>query len=255
VPTNLTQETTMNGDRSIGSRARTARRRAYATALLACLTAFALLAASASAQAATVRVRCAGKGGRNADSSGTVLCASSTKGRTIAGVVRDDAGKPVAAKITVTFNSWTPAGNRTYTISPRATREISAKADGTFSITSNPATKESIRFDVVADAALGVSAGAFAQSDVSRQLTVKLAKLGGGVVRFTVKGTSVRPIRLSVLSDSGYPLPGLKPKKVDRKGQATFHLAAQHGFKLTYYVDAGVYNDLFWDQGRPSFKV
>lgn len=241
----------MNRDRPTGPTARTARR---ATVLLACLAALGLLAASA--QGATVRVRCAGKGGRNQDSAGTVLCAGSTKGRTIAGVVRDDAGKPVAAKISVTFSSWTPvAGGLGYTIRPRETREIAAKADGTFSIKSNPATKESIRFDVVADAALGVTGGAFAQSDVSRQVTVKLEKLGGGSVRFTVKGTRVRPIKFYVLSETGYELPGLKPKKVDGKGQATFNLSAQRGFRLTYYADAGVYNDLFWYAGRPVFKV
>jgi hypothetical protein len=240
----------MNGDRSPGTR------RVRTIALLACLVALGLLAASAGAQAATVTLRCAGRGGRNEDSAGTVLCAGLPgKGRTLAGVVRDDAGKPVAARLTITYSSWTPVAIG-YTIRPRETREITAKGDGSFSFRSNPATKESIRVDVVADAALGVSGGAFAQSDVSRQLVVRLAKLGGGVVRFTVTGTRSRPIKLYVLSDSGYELPGLKPKKIDGRGQATFNLASVRGQRLTYYVDPGdTLGDLFWYAGRPAFKA
>ena len=47
-------------------------------ALLACLATAALLARDgASAQAASVSLRCAGRGPRNRDSAGTVLCAGS----------------------------------------------------------------------------------------------------------------------------------------------------------------------------------
>ena len=227
-------------------------------ALLACVAALGLLAASgAAAQAATVTLRCAGKGQHSSDSAGTVLCASSTKGRALAGVVKNDAGRPVAARLTVTFSSWTPASGGGYAITTRATQTIVAKADGTFSIKDNPATKESIRVDVVADATLGVSGGAFAQSDISRQLTVKVAKLGHGVVRFTVTGTTHRPLKVWVLDDSGYAVAGVKPKNVNRKGQVTFNLShVPHGFTLTYYVDAGrVLGDLFWGQSRVPFKV
>jgi len=227
-------------------------------ALLACVAALGLLAATGSAaQAATVTLRCAGKGPRNSDSAGTVLCASSTKGRTLAGVVKNDAGRPVAARLTVTFSSWTPTADGAYAITTRATQTIAAKADGTFSIKDNPATKESIRVDVGADATLGVSGGAFAQSDMSRELTVKIAKLGHGVVRFTVTGTTHRPLKVWVLDDSGYPVAGVKAKNVNRKGQATFNLShVPHGLKLTYFVDPGrVLGDLFWDQSRVPFKV
>lgn len=227
-------------------------------ALFACLAVVALLAASAAvAQAASVTLRCAGRGPRNRDSSGTVLCASSTKGRTLAGVVKDDAGKPAAARLSVTYSSWTPSPGGGYVIRARATKEIAAKADGTFSIKDNPATKESIRVDVVADATLGVSGGAFANADVSRQLIVRTAKLGGGVVRFTVTGTRHRPLKVWVLDESGYPISGVKPKNVDGRGQATFDLSkVPRGFKLTYYVDVGrVLGDLFWYQSRVPFKA
>lgn len=226
-------------------------------ALLACLAIAALLAAAgATAQASTVTLRCAGRGPRNRDSANTTLCAGSTKGRTLAGVVKDDAGKPVAASLTVTYSRWDPAPGGGFYVRPRATKTITAKADGTFTIKDNPATKESIRVDVVADAALSVSGGAFAQAEISRQLVVRLAKLGGGVVRFTVTGTRHRPLKVYVLDSSGYPLSGIKPKNVDGRGQATFNLSSVRGLRLTYYVDPGdVLGDLFWYQSRVPFKV
>ncbi|HEX7290816.1 MAG TPA: hypothetical protein VF250_06765, partial [Conexibacter sp.] len=170
------------------------------------MAAAALLAAGgASAQAASVSLRCAGRGPRNRDSAGTVLCAGSpARGRTLAGVVKDDAGRPVAARLTVTFSRWDPAPGGGFYVRPRATKTIAAKADGTFTVKDNPATKESIRVDAVADAALGVSGGAFAQAEISRRLVVRIAKLGGGVVRFTVTGTRARPIKVWVLDSSGY---------------------------------------------------
>ncbi|HEV7772678.1 MAG TPA: hypothetical protein VGO48_05230 [Conexibacter sp.] len=226
-------------------------------ALLACVAALGLLAASGvGAQASTVSLRCAGRGARNRDSAGTVLCAGSTKGRTLAGIVKDDAGKPVAARLSVTYSSWDPSPGGGYAIRARATQVIAAKGDGTFTVKDNPATKESIRVDVVADAALGVSGGAFAQAEISRQLIVRIAKLGGGVVRFTVTGTRHRPLKVYVLDESGYPLSGIKPKNVDGRGQATFNLSNVRGLRLTYYVDAGdVLGDLFWYQSRVPFKV
>ena len=230
----------------------------FRRALLACLAVVSLLALmAATAQAASISLRCGGRGARNRDSAGTVLCASSPKGRTLAGVVKDDAGKQVAARLAITYSSWDPSPGGGYVIRPRATKEIAAKGDGTFSFKSNPDTKESIRVDVVADAALGVSGGAFASADVSRQLVVRIAKLGGGVVRFTVTGTSHRPLKVWVLDSSGYQLAGVKPKNVNGRGQATFNLSRlPHGMRLTYYVDAGkVLGDLFWYQSRAPFKL
>jgi hypothetical protein len=226
-------------------------------ALLACLAIAALLATmGATAQAASVSLRCAGRGPRNRDSANTTLCAGSTKGRAIAGVVKDDAGKPVAARLSVTYSRWDPSPGGGYAIRARATKEIVAKGDGTFAVKDNPATKESIRVDVVADAALGVSGGAFAQAEVSRRLVVRIAKLGGGVVRFTVTGTRHRPLKVYVLDSSGYQLSGIKPKNVNGRGQATFDLhTLPAGYRLTYFVDAGdSLNDLFWYQSRVPFR-
>jgi hypothetical protein len=230
-------------------------RRARAIALLAAAAMTLLAAFGAAAQASSVTLRCAGRGPRNRDSADTTLCAGSTKGRTIAGVVKDDAGTPVAARLSVTYSRWIPTGDSSFSVTAYATKQIVAKADGSFSFTSNPATKESIRVDVVADEAVGVS-GASAQAEVSRRLVVRLAKLGGGVVRFTVTGTRHRPLKVYVLDSSGYPLSGIKPKRVDGGGQATFDLhTLPAGFRLTYFVDAGdSLNDLFWYQNRVPFR-
>ncbi len=208
------------------------------------------------ADATTLKLSCAGKGARNKDSAGTVLCAGSpSKGRAIAGTVRNDAGQPVAAKVTVTISGWTIAPNGIgYNVKPIATREVLAKANGSFSFKRNPKTRESLKFDVVADPALGIAAGVSAQAEVSRQLKVKLAKLGGGKVRITVKGTTIRPLKVYILDSFGYTLSGAKPKNVDRKGRATFDLGSMRG-QFSYYVDAGKYDDLFWYQGRPKFRL
>lgn len=201
-------------------------------------------------------LRCSGRGPRNSDSAGTVLCAGSpSKGRTLAGVVKDDAGNPVAARLAVTFSRWDPAPGGGFYVRPRATKTITADSYGRFTVKDNPATKESIRVDVVADAALGVS-GASAFAEISRKLIVRIATLGGGVVRFTVTGTRARPIKVWVTDSSGYQVSGIKPKKIDGKGQATFNLSkVPSALRLSYFVDAGdSLNDLFWYQSRVPFK-
>jgi hypothetical protein len=225
-----------------------------ATAALTLTTALAV-ALPATAGAAELKLSCAGEGARNKDSAGTVLCAGSpAKGRAIAGVVRNDAGQPVAAKVTVTISRWTLAPNSGYYIKPTATREVVAKANGSFSFKRNPKTREDYRFDVVPDPALGIAAAATGEAQISRRLNVKLVKLGGGKLRITVKGTTVRPLKAYVLDSSGYPLSGVKPKNVDRKGRATFDLGSMRG-QFTHYVDAGRYGDLFWYLGRTKFRL
>jgi hypothetical protein len=57
-----------------------------------------------------------------------------------------------------------------------------------------------------------------------------------------------------VLDDSGYPLPGVGPRKVNARGQTTFHLGSRRG-QLSSYVDAGTLGDLFWDQSRIPFRL
>lgn len=227
-------------------------KRAHGRALLVSLLLFGLLAGTA--DAAKLTVACAGKGPRNRDSSGTVLCAGGLKGRTIAGTIRNDAGQPVAGKVTVTFKAWKPARNGIgYNVTPTGTRDITAKPNGTFAIAVNPATKQGLQFDLAADPALGIASGVSAEAEVSRQLTFRVAKLGGGMVRVTVIGTSLRPVKVSILDSAGYRI-GVAPKNIDRAGRAAFNLGSRRG-NFTIFADAGKYGDLFWFGARPKFHL
>jgi hypothetical protein len=224
----------------------------FAAAIAAASLSLALLAASA--QASEVAMKCEGKGPRNKDSAGTVLCAAEPgKARVLGGVLRNDAGKPVAGKLAVTFANWVPAGGGSFSIEPEAPQTIAANANGQFSIPVKTATKVTVYVEAVADAALGVSPFK-AQADVSRRLATSLAKLGSGKVKLTVKGAGATPLKLYILDSSGYALPGVKPKKASKAGSARFDLGAMHG-EFSYYVDAGPLGDLFWEDARATFKL
>jgi hypothetical protein len=229
-------------------------KRAHGRALLLCLPLAALLAVPA--DAATLKLACGGKGPRNRDSSGTVLCAGGLKGRTVTGTIRNDAGQPVAGKVTVTISTWTPAKvGSGYNVNQTGTRQITAKANGFFAFAINPPGRQDLKFDLAADPALGIASGASAQAQVARRLTFRVAKLGGGVVRITVVGTSIRPVKLYVLDPSGFPVSGGGPKNINRAGQATFNLGSRRG-TFTMFADPGKSKDLFWFEGRrPSFHL
>lgn len=230
---------------------RRARRR---TAIALTATGLGLALFASAAQAAEVDLACAGKGPRNKDSAGTILCAAAPgKARVISGVLRNDAGKPVAGKVTVTFANWVPVGNDSFSIKPEAATTVSASGNGQFSIPVKTATKVTVYVEAVADTALGVSP-VKVQADVSRQLVTTIKKLGGGKVKLTVKGAGKTPLTLYVLSSEGYELSGVKPKKADKAGSAIFDLGSMRG-EFSYYVDAGVVGDLFWEGARPTFKL
>lgn len=214
----------------------------------------AVFALAASAQAAEVDLQCAGKGAHNQDSAGTVLCAAAPgKARVVTGVLRNDAGKPVAGKVAVTVADWIPVGNDSFSVKSGSPQTIAANGNGQFSFPVKTATKVSVYFEAVADEKLGVSA-VKAQADVSRQLAVTLKKLGAGKLKLTVKGAGSNPLKLYVLDASGYELPGVPPKKANKAGSATFDLGSKHG-EFSYYVDAGVVGDLFWEGPRATFKL
>jgi len=220
-------------------------------ALFASLAALGVLIFASLASAAEIKLACAGKGPRNKDSAGVVLCAAAPgKARTISGTIRDDAGKPVAAKILVTFISWTPAGGGSFSLEPTATKTISADAGGKFSLPVKVTTRLDVKFEAVADEKLGVSGG-FAEAEVSRRLDVKMKKLGGGRLKFTVKGAS--PVKVYVLDSSGYELSGIKPKRANKAGVAIFNLGNLHG-EFSYYVDVGALADLYWEDPRHTFR-
>ena len=71
-----------------------------------------------------------------------MLCAAAPgKARTISGTVRDDAGKPVAAKILVSFITWTPHGGGSFSLETTSTKTISANAGGKFTLPVKVATQ------------------------------------------------------------------------------------------------------------------
>ena len=84
---------------------------------------------------------------------------------------------------------------------------------------------------------------------------VKVTKLGGGRIRLTVAGTKRRPLTVTITYDTGYPVSGVRPKKVSRAGKVTFNLGATTSGKFSYYGDAGRYQDLFWYEQRKVFRL
>lgn len=211
-----------------------------------------LLIFAATASAGEIKLACAGKGPRNKDSAGVVLCAAAPgKARTISGTIRDDSGKPVAAKVLVSFISWTPAGGGSFSLDTTSTKTIVADAAGKFSLPVNVTTRLNVKFEAVADEKLGISSG-FAEAQVSRRLDVKLKKLGGGKLKLTVKGAS--PVKVYVLDSSGYEIPGVKAKRANKAGVAIFDLGNRHG-EFSYYVDVGALADLYWEDPRHTFKL
>jgi hypothetical protein len=214
-------------------------------ALVLAFAALALLAVAATASASSIALECGGKGKHNKDSVGSVLCADKPgKPRVIEGVVRDDSNKPVAGPVTVTLSKWVPKGGY-YSVEEFKTLTVHANAAGKFTYAAKTATKLTIKFE---------AAGAFAQAEVSRELQVSIKKLGGGRVKMTVKGAGKIPLKLYLLDESGYPLPGTSAKKANKAGSAVFNLGNFHG-KFTYYVDAGEYGDLFWETRGPTLHI
>lgn len=227
-------------------------RRRFVTSLVALGLGIALFASAA--QAAEIGLACAGKGPRNEDSAGTVLCAAAPgKACVVSGVLRNDAGQPVAGKVKVTFAAWIPAGGGSFSITPESTQTVAAGADGQFAVPVKTATKVTVYFESLADEKLGVSP-VKAQADVSRQLVTTIKKLGGGRVKFTAKGAGKIPLKLYILDSSGYELSGVKPKQANKAGSAIFDLGGMRG-EFSYYVDAGIYGDLFWEGTRGTFKL
>jgi len=212
---------------------------------ITCAAVLGLFAFAATASASTLSLKCGGKGAHNRDSSGTVLCAAEPgKARVITGVLRDDSNKPLAGPVTVTLSRWVPKGGY-FTIEEFKTLTVNANAAGKFSYAAKTATKMSIAFD---------AAGAHAQADVSRQLQVSVRKLGGGKVKVTVKGAGKAPLTLYLVDDSGYEVPGTKGKRANKAGSAIFNLGSYHG-PFTYVVEAGEYDDLFWEGRKPTFHI
>lgn len=215
-------------------------RRVVALAVLA------LLALVASASASTISLKCGGKGGRYQSEPSSISCAAKLgQSRTIEGVVRDDANKPLAGPVTVTLSRWVPKDGY-YSVEAFKTLTVSANAAGKFSYKAKTATKTTVKFE---------AAGIAAEAEVSRELQVQVAKLGGGKVKVSVKGAGKAPLTIYLVdTDAGYELPGTKGKRASKAGVAIFDVGRFHG-AFTYTIDAGDYSDLFWSGPKPTFHI
>jgi hypothetical protein len=226
---------------------RTARR----TLVALCLAAVASFALAATASAATVSLKCGGKGRHAKSSDGTVICvATPGKARTLEGVLRDDKNKPVAGKVAVTFSEWIPQGNDSFSIHAYKTVTVNADAAGKFSVPVKTTSRISLGVEAVADEKKGITP-VLAEAEVQLELQTTVKKLGGGRVQVTVKGTK-EPLKIGITDETGYFVKGGTSKKATN-GVASFNLGPVGG-TLYVYVDAGALSDLFWPS-RPSFKL
>jgi hypothetical protein len=204
------------------------------------------LAFAASASASTISLKCGGKGPRNEDSAETVLCAAKPgKARTIEGVVRDDTNKPVAGPVTVTLSKWIPQDNDSYKVEKYQTLTVAANAAGKFSYAAKTDTKTSIAFE---------AAGATREAEVSRELQVTVKKLGGGKVQVSAKGAGKAKIKMFLVDESGYEVPGTKGRYLGKSGTAVFDLGRFHG-TFSWVFEAGIYTDLFWTNRGPALRI
>ncbi len=204
------------------------------------------LAFAASAGASTISLKCGGKGPRSQSSPSSISCAAQPgKARTIEGVVRDDTNKPVAGPVTVTLSKWVPQDGDSYSIEKYKTLTVAADGAGKFSYAAKTETKDSIAFE---------AAGATAEAEVARELQVTVKKLGGGKVQVSAKGAGKAKIKMFLVDESGYEVPGTKGKNLGKSGTAVFDLGRFHG-SFSWVFEAGIYTDLFWTNRGPTLRI
>ena len=210
----------------------------------------ALLAFASGAQAATLTLKCSGKGPQSkAQEYETASCAvAAGEKRNIEGVLRNDKNKPVAGTLNVTFSRWIPQGNDSYAITPEKTIEIKAGANGKFKVPNvTTKTEETVFIEAVGDGDLELSTVA-QEVNIQRYVTATAKKLGGGKVQVTVKGIE-GPFKVSI-EQEGYAVSGGAPRKANKAGVAVFNLHGARG-EFGIFVDAGESSDLYYLDTKP----
>jgi hypothetical protein len=210
----------------------------------------ALLAFAGTADAATLTLKCSGKGPQNkAQEYETASCAvAAGQKRNIEGVLRNDKNKPVAGTLKVTFSKWIPQGNGSYSITPEKTIEIKAAANGKFKVPNvTTKTEETVFIEAVGDADSELSPVG-QEVNIQRYVTATAKKLGGGKVQVTVKGIE-GPFKVSV-EQEGYDVSGGAPRKANKAGVAIFNLHGARG-EFGIFVDAGELGDLYYLDSKP----
>jgi hypothetical protein len=221
-------------------------------ALLALIVA--LLALAPGAEAATMSLRCSGKGPQSkAQEYSTASCAvAAGQKRNIEGVLRNDKNKPVAGTLKVTFSRWIPQGDSSYAVTPEKTIEIKAAASGKFKVPNvTTKTEETVFIEALGDPDLELS-GIAQEVNVQRYVTATAKKLGGGKVKVTVKGATP-PFKVGITDEAGYFASGGAARKASKAGTAVFDLHGSRG-SFNVYLDAGELTDLYYYAPKP-FKL
>jgi hypothetical protein len=214
----------------------------------------ALMAFAASAEAATLTLKCSGKGPQSkaAEFSTAECTVAAGQKRNLEGVLRNDKNVPVAGTLKVTFKSWIPQGNGSFSITPEKTIEIKAAANGKFKVPNvTTKTEETVFIEAVGDPDSELSAVA-QEVNIQRYVTATAKKIGGGKVKVTVEGAAL-PFKVAITDESGYYVSGGSPRKASKAGAAVFDLHGQSG-TFNIYVDAGEVGDLYYLDPK-SFKL
>ncbi|MBN9623287.1 MAG: hypothetical protein J0H06_10075 [Actinobacteria bacterium] len=218
------------------------------------LVAVALLAFAASAQAATLTLKCSGKGPQSkAQEYSTAECTvAAGQKRNIEGVLRNDKNKPVAATLNVTFSKWIPQGEGSFAITPEKTIEIKSAANGKFKVPNvTTTTEETVFIEAIGDSDAELSPVS-QEVNIQRYVTATAKKLGGGKVKVTVTGAAT-PFKIGITEEEGYFVSGGTARKASKAGTAVFNLGSQRG-TFNIYIDAGELGDLYYFDPK-SFKL
>lgn len=219
-------------------------------ALTLALAILGLLFAAATAEAATLNLKCSGKGVQSkAQEYETAECAvEAGQTRNIEGLLRNDKNKPVAATLNVTFSNWVPQGNGAYDITPYKTITVKSSANGKFTIPKvTTKTEETVFIEAVGDGESELST-VTQEVNIQRLVTLRGKKLGGGKVKVTVKGLSA-PAKVALRLED-YPVSGGAGRKPNKAGVAIFNLRSQHG-TFGIWLEAGELEDLYYVDSEP----
>jgi hypothetical protein len=211
----------------------------------------ALLAFAAGAQAATLTIKCSGKGPQTkAQEFSTAQCTvAAGQKRNIEGVLRNDKNKPVAGTLKVKISNWIPQGNSSFSITPEKEFEVKAAANGKFKVPNlTTKTEETVYIEAVGDSDLEISPVA-QEVNIQRYVTATAKKIGGGKVKVTVQGAEL-PFKIGITDEDGYFVSGGAARKASKAGTAVFSLGNRHG-SFNIFIDAGMLGDLYYFDLKP----
>jgi hypothetical protein len=198
-----------------------------------------------SAQAASLNLKCSGKGPQTkAQEYSTASCqVEAGQKRSIEGVLRNDKNKPVASKLKVVLSEWVPQGGGAFDITPYKEFEVKSAANGKFKIPNlTTKTEETVFIEALSSEDAGVSP-VTTEVNFQRIVTATVKKQGTSV-KVTIKGAAA-PLKIGITEEEGYFVSGGAAKKTNKAGVAIFHLGNQHGL-FNVFFEAGELTDLYY---------